>query len=291
MSSERLDLIGYVRDDWTPFIRPAEPGRSWMDETPDAFAYRCLPLDHRQCPWLGDPQPVRLRGALERRPDRSMRSGSALDPGTDATASCPVSLFGHGVLTFHVEGLFRTPPGWNLWVGGPPNGRRTASPPLTGVIETDWSPFTFTMNWRFTRPGHAIRFDRGEPFCFFFPVERGAVERFDPSLVALRDAPEVEAQFEAWRESRLSFHEKMATDRPAAPSESWQKSYYRGANPEGTDGCPDHQQKVRPRPFREPYSFGRSDAISSGFTCVGIAARIASWRCCTAPRHSPWVMT
>nr|WP_234844589.1 DUF6065 family protein [Sinorhizobium meliloti] len=23
-----------------------------------------------------------------------------------------------------------------------------------GIIETDWSPYTFTMNWRFTRAGH-----------------------------------------------------------------------------------------------------------------------------------------
>src|SRR3954447_25951948 len=47
----------------------------------------------------------------------------------------PVSLFGQGVLTFHIAGLFRTPPGWNLWVGGSPNRPKEGVYPLTGIIE------------------------------------------------------------------------------------------------------------------------------------------------------------
>ena len=31
----------------------------------------------------------------------------------------PISHFGSGVLTFHVNALFRTEPGINLWVTGP----------------------------------------------------------------------------------------------------------------------------------------------------------------------------
>jgi hypothetical protein len=54
----------------------------------------------------------------------------------------PVSLFGQGVLTFHIAGLFRTSPGWNLWVGGPPNHIEDGIAPLSGIIETDWSPYS-----------------------------------------------------------------------------------------------------------------------------------------------------
>ena len=36
--------------------------------------------------------------------------------------------------------------------------------PLVGLIETDWLPFPFTMNWVFTRPGR-VRLEKGEPFC------------------------------------------------------------------------------------------------------------------------------
>ena len=91
---------------------------------------------------------------------RSTRSGTAAPRLTDVVlhgaagtpaALAPLSAFGEGVLTFHINGLFRTPPGWNLWVGGSPNSPKDGIYPLTGVIETDWSPYTFTMNWRFTR--------------------------------------------------------------------------------------------------------------------------------------------
>ena len=69
-----------------------------------------------------------------------------------------VSHFGHGVLTFHTGYLFRTSPGWALWCRGAPNTVKHGIVPLDGLVETDWLPFPFTMNWRFTRPG-TVRFD------------------------------------------------------------------------------------------------------------------------------------
>src|SRR5215469_5139020 len=142
-----------------------------MDRSPESFAYRCLPLNIAnahgwellspcgfEAEWNGGPavQDVVVRP----------------DPGT-ALRDAPTALFGQGVITFHVDGLFRTPEGFNLWVGGPPNAMKDGLSPLGGVIETDWSPFSFTMNWRFTRPRHVVRFEENEPFCFLFPVQRG----------------------------------------------------------------------------------------------------------------------
>lgn len=79
-----------------------------MDNTPEAFAYRCLPLNIAnahgweilspcgfEARWNGGP-------AVE---DVAIR----LDPGTRPDHA-PVALFGQGLLTFHVEGLFKTPP-------------------------------------------------------------------------------------------------------------------------------------------------------------------------------------
>ncbi len=169
-----MDLTCYVRDGWRPKIRPAEATRAWMDASPERFAYRCLPLNIANAHgweilastgvsayWTGG-------GGVE---DVVVRP----DPGTPADAA-PVSLFGQGVLTFHVFGLFRTPPGWNLWVGGSPNLPKDAIYPLTGVVETDWAPYTFTMNWRFTRRYRRVRFERDEPICFIFPVQRAVLE-------------------------------------------------------------------------------------------------------------------
>src|ERR671914_419696 len=48
------------------------------------------------------------------------------------------------------------------------------------IIETDWAPYSFTMNWQFTRPGAAVRFEKDEPYCHIFPVRRGQLEAFEP---------------------------------------------------------------------------------------------------------------
>ena len=42
------------------------------------------------------------------------------------------------------------------------------------------APYSFTMNWMFTRPGAAVRFDKGEPYCHIFPIRRGQLETFVP---------------------------------------------------------------------------------------------------------------
>ena len=88
-----------------------------------------------------------------------------------------VSWFGNGILTFHLPFVIRTEPGYNLWVMGPPNSFKDGIHALSAMIETDWMPYTFTMNWKFTRPQVPVRFEQGEPFCFLFPVKRGALQR------------------------------------------------------------------------------------------------------------------
>ena len=166
-----MNLICYLHPEWAPLIRPAPATRAWMDETPESFAYRCLPLNIANAHgwevlspcafdaiWTGEngTDALTIRPAAGTKPER-----------------CPVSLFGHGIVTFHIEGIFRTPQGWSLWVGGSPNRAKDGIAPLTGIVETDWSPFTFTMNWRFTRANHWIHVDAMEPICFLFPAGAG----------------------------------------------------------------------------------------------------------------------
>ena len=153
------------------------------------------------------------------------------------------------MLTFYVDGLFRTPLGWNLWIGGPPNTAKDGIAPLGGVVETDWSPYTLTMNWRFTRADHWVRFEEDEPFCFFFPVERARLGEVDPQFRPIEDAPDLKAELEAWSLSREMLRQRMRTT-PQAPTDNWQKLYYRGVRPDGSAGPADHLAKLRLRPFR-----------------------------------------
>jgi len=181
-----MDFLCYLHEGWQPLIRPAEPTRPWMDATPEAFAYRCLPLNIAnahgweiltpvgfEAYWRGGPSPAEV----------VIRSDDGMP-----SVSAPVSLFGQGTFTIHIQALFRTPPGWNLLVGGSPNRAKEGVAALSGVIETDWSPYTFTMNWRFTR-ACTVEFTIGEPICLFFPIQRGTLEKFREELRTLESVP------------------------------------------------------------------------------------------------------
>jgi hypothetical protein len=243
MDRKPLDLTCYVYPGWRPRIRAASSRRAWMDATPESFAYRCLPLNIAnahgwellspcafEAEWTGGPA---VEDVLIRR-DRAAPDEVS-----------PVALFGQGVLSFHVGGLFRTPPGFDLWVGGPPNAAKDGLAPLSGVIETDWSPYSFTMNWRFTRPGHAVRFEENEPFCFLFPIERALVEAVRPRIAPIGDDPDLKRQFEQWSASRDRFRGEMEAHPPDAPADKWQKLYYRGVDADGAPGTGNHRPKLR----------------------------------------------
>jgi hypothetical protein len=245
-----MELLCYVKPGWAPRIRPASSKRSWMDETADAYAYRCLPLNIANAHGWEILSPCGFEARWTGAPEQDSVEIRADEGGVPREV--PVSLFGHGTITFHVDGIFRTPPGWNLWVGGSPNAAKDGIAPLSGIVETDWSPYTFTMNWRFTRPGQWIRFEENEPFCFLFLLPRNALEEVAPRLVPIEDAPELAAQFEAWSVSRDAFQARMEVERPVHAGDSWQKLYYRGVLPDGSPGAADHQAKLRLAPFTRP---------------------------------------
>lgn len=238
-----MDLICYLQPGWRPHIRPAEPARAWMDATSDAFAYRCLPLNIANAHGWELLAPVGFSACWTG--DNAPKGVVVLPDGGAKAMGVPVGLFGHGVMTFHVEGLFRTPPGWNLWVGGSPNVMKDGIAPLTGVVETDWSPFTFTMNWRFTRPDHWVRFEAGEPFAFFFPLPRGYLEEVAPRYAQLGEDPQTQAGFLAWSQAREAFQGRIQANPSKASSDHWQKHYYRGVDVMGRTHAPDHQTKLR----------------------------------------------
>jgi Family of unknown function (DUF6065) len=238
-------LVAYTIDGHALRIRPAPLERDWMNATDQRFAYRCLPLNIANthgwellCPsgfsarWDG----LWAREAVRIRPD----------PGSQAPA---VSHFGHGVLTFHVPCLFRTDPGFDLFVTGPINRPKDAIAPLSGIIETDWSPYTFTMNWMFTRSNAKIRFEQGEPYCHVFPVERGGIERIEPETLPLSKAPDIEREYKLWSEGRNTFNTDLQRPGSDATKERWQKAYFRGLNPSGGPTHADHRSRLRVKDF------------------------------------------
>ena len=79
------------------------------------------------------------------------------------------SQFGAGIVTFSPPWLFRTPPGWDLYLKGPSNRWKPNCVPLEGVIETWWLNYTFTLNWKLVQPGTVV-FRQGESLGQLLPV-------------------------------------------------------------------------------------------------------------------------
>ncbi len=249
-----MKLIAYPTTEAHPPLRPAPAGRAWMDALPEAYAYRCLPLTVANAYGWEICCPTAFEATWNGGPGKDDIDVKVLDDGT----LLPTTHFGSGILTFHAGYLFRTPPGVSMMVQGPINRPKDAIQALAGIVETDWSPYTFTMNWQFTRAGQAVRFDAGEPFCHFFPLDRTGLESVAPEI---RDLEEDEAAlklYRQWSESRMTFNADLLQPGSSARDEKWQKSYYRGFNPDGSEGPADHRTKLRLKPFSDTTDDGES---------------------------------
>jgi hypothetical protein len=217
-----------------------------MDATTNHFAYRCLPLNIANAHgWL----------ILNEVPFTAHWNG---EPGLTGVAIQPRegdgelfarSHFGLGVLTFSVNALFRTEPGYDLMVTGPLNQPKDAIQPLSGLVETDWAPYTFTMNWKFTRKDRQVAFERGEPFCMIFPMKRGLIEEVDPEIRTMDEDKEIAEAYRAFAASRLKFNDDLRVPGSAARAQEWQKDYFRGA-PQLVSAPSDHRTKIKLKEFK-----------------------------------------
>jgi len=223
-----------------PLIVPAPLERDWMDRSPQGFAYRCLPLNIANAHGWLILNSAPFVAEWDGRADLDAVSVRAIAAPGELLAS---SHFGSGILTFHVKALFRTDPGYDLLVTGPINQPKDAIQPLTGVVETDWTAATFTMNWKFTRKGVSIAFEQDEPFCMVFPVRRGLIESVEPEIRSLDTDPALRAAYAAFVDSRRAFNRELAEPGSEAQRQQWQKDYFRGRGAVAT-APPDHRTKL-----------------------------------------------
>ena len=226
-----------------PDLVPGRPQRGWMEKFAGRHPYRCLPLTMANssgweilCPvgfaatWNGGP----AQADITLTPDHPF-------PGFEDFVK---SHFSHGVITFHPGYLFRTPENWSLIAEGPPNHIKDGIQALSGLVETDWLPFPFTMNWRFTRPG-TVKFVKGEPFCFIMPVQDKPLERFEVVQRSLESDDDLRGQYDAWNRQRTDFNKKIMKRDAHATKEAWQRFYFRGELPEDTGPAPENHVNKR----------------------------------------------
>lgn len=226
-------------------LAPAPARREWMDQTPQRFANRCLPLMMaNQAGWF-----VTLTEPVEVSWSGEDGLGEITVVGSDKARENVTSHFGSGIVTFKLPFLFRTPAGYNLLARGPANLFKDGIAPLEGLIEADWAVSPFTMNWKITRPHHRIRFEVGEPVCMLVPERRHALEELEPSLQDLDDDPALAAEYRAWREGRDRFIGDLNAGEAEAVKAGWQRDYFLGRGP-GESVAQQHQTKMVLRSFR-----------------------------------------
>ena len=249
IANELYDTSKFSIDNATNIV-VGSPKRDWMDKTRNKFAYRCLPLIVANtlgwqilCPHEVD---VVWNGG---------KSISDLSVHVNGPYKFASSHFGDGVLTFTLPFLIRTTKNHDLYVKGPTNLPKRGIHALEGLVETDWLTFTFTMNWKMTEPGKKIRFEKGEPFCQFFPYPKNYISDFDPILKTPSEC--TLEMYEKYNKKRIDFNEYLKIDKSPDAGKKWQKFYFRGEYPEDdfdvkcTDLGFDHNTTSQTKPFSD----------------------------------------
>jgi len=246
---EDTAFIAYRVGGFAMKLVPAPRRREWVERTTERFAERCLPMQiANQAGWavLND-RPFRAIWLGENGPDSVV---------VDHVGSPPfaaISHFGHGILTFTLPFLFRTPPSVIMLMRGLPNAPKDGIYPLEGLVETDWAVATAAMSWRFTRPAQWITFERDEPICMVVPMRVDLLENAVPRVRDIRMEPDMNKKYQAWLRSRNTFNEKVRQRDPAALAEGWQRHYFQGAAPAPENDPPPiatvHRTHLKLRPF------------------------------------------
>ena len=115
MSEGPLDLTAFQVDPGCVELRPSPRRREWMEETAQAFAYRCVPLA------LANQHGWEILTPFAFEVTWNGGAGSRdVTIDAPATASAMItSHFGSGIVTFNPMLIMRTPPEINLWLTGP----------------------------------------------------------------------------------------------------------------------------------------------------------------------------
>ncbi|MFK7602178.1 DUF6065 family protein [Deinococcus sp. SM5_A1] len=240
-------FVAYARPDKpdpTVALRTPKDRRRWMDHHTAHWAYRCLPL--RMANQLGVELALR-EDVVAHWDGHSYHPESVTVLRGERAAS---ARFPGAVLTFDVPFVVVTPPEMNLLVLPPMNSFTDGAQAMTGLIETDWLNFTFTVNYKFTRPGE-VRFASGTAIATLLPYPRAElVGGGSWSAHPLVEAPDdVQLQYKRYAQQRRAANARQAAG--ATPAEVLMLSYYRGENMNG-DKVAGHMKSLARCPHQFP---------------------------------------
>lgn len=172
--SKSIDIL-YINNDRQYFkVEPLSTKRDWMDNMNGKWGYKCIPLNVANQNGWQVLSPIEFCA--------NWNGGPGIDDvevhyHEDSDIHFASGHFGYGILTIMPDFIIKTSKGISTHVRGIPNSHLDSLQPLEGMVETDWLPFTFTFNYKFTRPGEII-FQKDQPLFSFFPVKRGYIDKY-----------------------------------------------------------------------------------------------------------------
>jgi len=235
-----MNLEAFALSDSPQPLVPAPAERDWMETGTARHAYRCLPLAVANTYGWQLLLPVDVTA--------TWTGGDSI---ADVSVACTrpeqaISNFANGILTFDVGYIFRTPLDFHLLVTGPANQFKDGIAPMTAVVETDWLPYTFTMNYRFTRPG-TVQWRAGEPYAQICVIRAGIQQGVQPVIRWLSEDPKLDTDHAAWRDRRTRMRDRITALDPDALRSPWDKDYFLGRYADGRQTFTEHTNKLRLR--------------------------------------------
>lgn len=213
-------------------IKPTNVKRKWMDDT-DGHAYRCLPLNiANQYGWIGH----NIKTFTATWDGGSGPESIVVTEATGKPTQIAMSHFGHGILTIPTDFIIKTPKNISIYVRGVSNHNYENVYPLDAIVETDWLPFTFTMNYKFIKPG-SVTFEKGDPIFMFFPIDREYIESFDIVQKEIKSNEELLQQYNKYAKSRKDYTQNDTTGKG-------QKFYVSGSIVDEKINISNHQRKI-----------------------------------------------
>lgn len=208
-------------------VVPSSKKREWMDQPDLSYSYYCGPLvaanqlgyniiyqNETEVIWNGGTEYSDIK-------INHVKQGEHF-------CTCDVH-FEIDILTFNFPLLFQTPPGWGLLVSGPANNPIEGLYPLEGLVETNWLPFTFTMNFKIMEKNKLIKIKQYTPICRVLPYPLNLNEKTTLSFFDLQDNKKLALDYNAWGEARDKFNEKGTPE----PLSNRQFFYRDGKDPNG----------------------------------------------------------
>jgi len=135
------------------------------------------------------------------------------------------SHFGHGIFTFTLPIMLKTPPNVNLMTIAPPNYPLPAISPMSGVIETDNLSFTFTLNFKIDFSNTLIKIEKNYPLMGIIPIPRHYCDSFE-----LINAYDILNKDDIEEQRQISQKQNLSREKQNKFNEKPDGRYYKGVD-------------------------------------------------------------